>query len=92
MVSGWSLDVVNADVADVLIFVNGELRASLTPDVRRSDVESVREEAVGLTPGFRINLPLSDFDVLNEEHVRVFGISENSASELAYLSNWVFRN
>jgi len=92
VVSGWSLDVVNNDVADVLIFVNGELRASLTPDVRRSDVESVREEAVGLMPGFRINLLLSDFDVLNEEHVRVFGISQNSASELAYTRNWVFRN
>ncbi len=91
-VSGWSFDVANADMADVLIFVNGELRAFLTPDVRRSDVEAIREEAVGLTPGFLTNLPLSDFDVLNEEHVRVFGVSQNSASELGYTSNWVFRN
>ncbi|MDP6535966.1 MAG: sulfatase-like hydrolase/transferase [Gammaproteobacteria bacterium] len=92
VVSGWSLDVANADMADVLVFVNGELRTSLTPDVRRSDVEAVREEAVGLTPGFRTSLPLSDFGVLNEEHVRVFGISQNSASELVYTSNWVFSN
>jgi hypothetical protein len=60
--------------------------------VRRSDVEAVREQAVGLTPGFRTSLPLSDFDVLNEEHVRVFGISQNSASELSYTGNWAFRN
>ena len=92
VVSGWSLDVANVDMADVLIFVNGELRTSLTPDVRRSDVEAVREQAVGLTPGFRTSLPLSDFDVLNEEHVRVFGISQNSASELSYTGNWAFRN
>ena len=91
-ISGWSLDVANADIADVLIFVNGELRASVTPDIRRNDVENVRPEAVGLTPGFRAGLPFSDTAALGQEEVRVFGISQDSATELIPTENWVFSN
>jgi len=89
-VSGWSMDSANADGAEVLVFLNGELRVSVTPNIRRTDVEAVTETAIGLTPGFQIYLPFSDFDVLNEDRVRVFGISPNSATELIYTSNWVF--
>lgn len=90
IVSGWSLNSAIPEVADVLVFVNGELHTSVTPDIRRADVEADRPESVGLTPGFSISMPLSDFRVLDDEEVRIFGISGGSASELFYTSNWVF--
>jgi len=88
-IGGWSVDVVNAANPEVLVFVNGEFRASVSPDIRRADVEAEIAEAVGLTPGFSTILPITEFRVLNEEQVRVFGISDSSATELN-VTSWVF--
>ncbi|MDD9957827.1 MAG: sulfatase-like hydrolase/transferase [Gammaproteobacteria bacterium] len=90
--SGWSLDYANTDVPEILVFLNGNLEQVFTPSIRRLDVEEVREQAVGLTPGFGVNFPATNFEVINDADVRVFGINETSAAELVYTENWVFGN
>ncbi len=90
--SGWSLDIANINVPEILVFLDGNLHQVLTPGVRRLDVEEVREQAIGLTPGFGVNFPATDFDVINEADVRVFAINDDNAAELVYTENWVFSN
>ena len=91
-ISGWSVDVTNAASPEVLVFVNGQFRASIAPDILREDVEAEIAEAAGLTPGFSTILPITQFRALDEEQVRVLGISDSSATELNVETNWIFAN
>jgi hypothetical protein len=91
-ISGWSVDVTNAASPEVLVFVNGQFRASIAPDILREDVEAEIAEAAGLTPGFSTILPITQFRALDEEQVRVFGVSDSSATELNVETNWIFAN
>ena len=89
-ISGWAFDSANTERADVLIFSDGVLLASVTPSVIREDVVASISEAAGLETGFRVLIPAANFPDLADARIRVFGVSGQSATELIVVDQWVF--
>jgi hypothetical protein len=89
-ISGWAFDSANTERADVLIFSDGVLLASVTPSVIREDVVASISEAAGLETGFRVLIPAVNLPDLADARIRVFGVSGQSATELIVVDQWVF--
>ena len=58
----------------------------------RPDVAEVYPEWASLTPGYRFEFPLADFEDREETEVRIFALTPaGTVSELGYIGDtWVF--
>ena len=93
VVSGWAAGVEQPELGvTILIFQNRQLLHSGTPAIVRPDVAEVYPEWASLTPGYRFEFPLADFENGEQTEVRVFALTPaGTVSELGYIGDtWVF--
>ncbi len=93
VVSGWAAGIEQPELGvTILIFQNRQLLHSGTPGIVRPDVAEVYPEWASLTPGYRFEFPLADFDNGEQTEVRVFALTPaGTVSELRYIGDtWVF--
>ena len=93
VISGWAAGVEQPELGvTILIFQNRQLLHSGTPAIVRPDVAEVYPEWASLTPGYRFEFPLADFEDREETEVRVFALTpDGTVSELGYIGDtWVF--
>ena len=93
VISGWAAGVEQPELGvTILIFQNRQLLHSGTPGIVRPDVAEVYPEWASLTPGYRFEFPLGDFEDGEQTEVRVFALTPaGTVSELGYIGDtWVF--
>ena len=93
VISGWAAGVEQPELGvTILIFQNRQLLHSGTPGIVRPDVAEVYPEWASLTPGYRFEFPLADFEDREETEVRIFALTPaGTVSELGYIGDtWVF--
>ena len=93
VISGWAAGIDQPELGvTILIFQNRQLIHSGTPRIERPDVAAAYPEWGSLTPGYRFDSPLANFEDGEETDVRVFALTPaGTASELVYIGDtWVF--
>ena len=93
VISGWAAGVEQPERGvTILIFQNRQLLHSGTPRIVRPDVAEVYPEWASLTPGYRFEFPLANFDDGAQTEVRIFALTPTgTVSELGYIGDtWVF--
>ena len=86
IISGWAAAVEQPELGvTVLIFENRLLLFSGAPHIERPDVAEAHPEWDSLTPGYRFELPLANFEDREQTEVRAFALTPtDTVSELTW--------
>ena len=87
VIRGWAAGVEQPELGvTVLIFQNQQLLHSGTPRIERPDVAEMNPEWASLTPGYRFELSLANFEDREQTEVRAFALTPaGTVSELGYI-------
>ena len=93
VIRGWAAGVEQPELGvTILIFQNRQLLYSGRPRIVRPDVTAAYPEWGSLTPGYRFEFPLADFEDEEQTEVRVFALTPaGTVTELGYIGDtWAF--